>query len=177
MRSDNVNRRAGLLFAILFVLVIACGADAASNPAPTSPGDDQGVFPPTPTVVPAFSSAPPRIQPGISTLRDPELVGIVDWINSEPLTLKNASADGAVLVDFWTYSCVNCIRTFPFLRAIHDRYSDQGLTIIGVHSPEFEFEKVPANVAAAQSAVLHRARMSSMGRVGRYSPNMEQASV
>jgi thiol-disulfide isomerase/thioredoxin len=54
-----------------------------------------------------------------------------------------------VLIDFWTYSCVNCIRTFPYLRDWHDKYSDYGLVIIGVHTPEFEFEKDPGNVAAA----------------------------
>ncbi len=54
-----------------------------------------------------------------------------------------------VLIDFWTYTCVNCIRTFPFLREWHDKYADQGLVIVGVHSPEFEFEKKRENVEAA----------------------------
>jgi thiol-disulfide isomerase/thioredoxin len=54
-----------------------------------------------------------------------------------------------VLVDFWTYSCINCQRTFPFLTEWHRRYADDGLVIVGVHSPEFAFEKVEANVADA----------------------------
>lgn len=54
-----------------------------------------------------------------------------------------------VLVDFWTYSCVNCIRTLPYLKAWYEAYKDKGLVIVGVHSPEFEFEKLPSNVSAA----------------------------
>ena len=54
-----------------------------------------------------------------------------------------------VLIDFWTYTCVNCIRTLPFLREWHDRYSDEGLVIVGVHTPEFEFEKIYDNVVQA----------------------------
>jgi thiol-disulfide isomerase/thioredoxin len=70
------------------------------------------------------------------------------WIGSEPLT--SAALDGKVVVyDFWTYSCVNCVRTLPHLRAWYDRYEDEGLVIIGVHSPEFEFEEDPDNVRRA----------------------------
>ncbi len=54
-----------------------------------------------------------------------------------------------VLIDFWTYSCINCIRTLPFLQAWHERYADEGLVILGVHTPEFEFEKVYDNVVEA----------------------------
>ena len=71
----------------------------------------------------------------------PELKGIRAWINSEPLTIKELRGK-VVLVDFWTYSCVNCIRTFPYLREWNAKYADDGLVIIGVHTPEFEFEKV-----------------------------------
>jgi thiol-disulfide isomerase/thioredoxin len=78
----------------------------------------------------------------------PELRGIDNWINSRPLTLEELRGK-VVLMDFWTYSCVNCIRTFPYLRDWHDKYSDYGLVIIGVHTPEFEFEKDPGNVEAA----------------------------
>ena len=78
----------------------------------------------------------------------PELRGIDNWINSRPLTLQELRGN-VVLIDFWTYSCVNCIRTFPYLRDWHDKYSRYGLVIIGVHTPEFEFEKDPENVGAA----------------------------
>lgn len=84
-----------------------------------------------------------------STLRDcgsaRELVGISDWINSEPLTLEGLRGR-VVLLDFWTYSCINCQRTLPYLTRWDEQYRDRGLTIIGVHSPEFAFEKVVANV-------------------------------
>jgi len=70
------------------------------------------------------------------------------WLNTAPLT--NADLAGkVVLYDFWTYSCVNCVRTIPYVRAWYDRYRADGLVIIGVHSPEFDFEKVHSNVASA----------------------------
>jgi thiol-disulfide isomerase/thioredoxin len=78
----------------------------------------------------------------------PELAGITEWVNSPPLTMESLRGRG-VLVDFWTYSCINCRRTFPFLRALHETYGPRGLTIVGVHSPEFDFEKLPANVERA----------------------------
>ena len=78
----------------------------------------------------------------------PELIPGGEWINSEPLTIKELKGK-VVLVDFWTYSCINCIRTMPYLRTWHGKYSDKGLTIIGVHAPEFEFEKNIDNVREA----------------------------
>jgi thiol-disulfide isomerase/thioredoxin len=70
------------------------------------------------------------------------------WLNSPPLTNREL-ADKVVVYDFWTYSCVNCVRTLPYLRAWHDRYARDGLVLIGVHSPEFDFEKDRGNVEAA----------------------------
>ena len=67
---------------------------------------------------------------------------------SMPLTLTGLRGK-VVVVDFWTYSCVNCVRTLPYLRAWYDAYKDKGLVIVGVHTPEFEFEKKTANVARA----------------------------
>ncbi len=83
-----------------------------------------------------------------TTFKAPEIKGIDAWINSEPLTIEELRGK-VVLVDFWTYSCVNCIRTFPALRQWHAKYADDGLVIIGVHSPEFEFEKDYGNVLKA----------------------------
>ena len=78
----------------------------------------------------------------------PELTKITGWINSEPFTLQEQRGN-VVLVDFWTYTCINCIRTFPYLKQWHDKYADQGLVIVGVHAPEFEFEKDYDNVVEA----------------------------
>ena len=78
----------------------------------------------------------------------PELTNVNGYINSEPITLADLR-DKVVLVDFWTYSCINCIRTIPYLNAWHEKYADNGLVIVGVHTPEFEFEKDYNNVKAA----------------------------
>ncbi len=78
----------------------------------------------------------------------PEIRGIASWINSEPITFEE-NRGKVVLVDFWTYTCVNCIRTLPFLKAWHEKYADKGLVIVGVHTPEFDFEKDRDNVIEA----------------------------
>ena len=85
------------------------------------------------------------------SVKAPEIQGISRWINSEPLTMEELRGR-VVLVDFWTYTCVNCIRTFPYLKSWHDRYEDDGLVIVGVHAPEFEFEKDYDNVLEATQA-------------------------
>jgi len=78
----------------------------------------------------------------------PELVGITDWINSDGEKISDLKGK-VVLIDFWTYSCINCIRTLPHIKEWHQKYSDDGLVIIGVHSPEFAFEKKLSNVQQA----------------------------
>ena len=78
----------------------------------------------------------------------PEFGGIDAWINGNPLIMEELRGQ-VVLIDFWTYTCINCIRTFPFLKQWHSRYADDGLVIVGVHAPEFEFEKVYENVVDA----------------------------
>lgn len=78
----------------------------------------------------------------------PELILGGIWFNSNPLTLAELRGK-VVLIDFWTYTCINCIRTLPYLRSWHEKYADSGLVIIGVHTPEFEFEKNPDNVRKA----------------------------
>jgi cytochrome c biogenesis protein CcdA/thiol-disulfide isomerase/thioredoxin len=78
----------------------------------------------------------------------PELNGAVAWINSGPLTLDTLKGK-VVLIDFWTYSCINCLRSLPYIEAWSRKYKDSGLVVIGVHTPEFAFEKNPANVEQA----------------------------
>jgi cytochrome c biogenesis protein CcdA/thiol-disulfide isomerase/thioredoxin len=81
----------------------------------------------------------------------PEFTGTQQWFNTpgeRPLSLDELRGR-VVLIDFWTYTCINCIRTFPYLRAWDERYRDKGLTIVGVHTPEFPFEREAGNVADA----------------------------
>ncbi|MGP4668793.1 cytochrome c biogenesis protein DipZ [Agrobacterium pusense] len=78
----------------------------------------------------------------------PSLDGAVEWLNSPPLTREDLRGK-VVLIDFWTYSCINCIRTLPYVRAWAEKYRDQGLVVIGVHAPEFAFEKKIDNVRQA----------------------------
>jgi thiol-disulfide isomerase/thioredoxin len=78
----------------------------------------------------------------------PSLSGAVEWLNSPPLTTQ-ALRGKVVLVDFWTYSCINCLRAIPYVRAWAEKYKDQGLVVIGVHAPEFAFEKNIDNVRKA----------------------------
>ena len=78
----------------------------------------------------------------------PSLDGAVLWLNSPPLTREQLKGK-VVLVDFWTYSCINCIRSVPYVKAWAERYRDKGLVVIGVHAPEFAFERDPANVRKA----------------------------
>jgi cytochrome c biogenesis protein CcdA/thiol-disulfide isomerase/thioredoxin len=80
----------------------------------------------------------------------PSLSGAVAWLNSPPLTVE-ALKGKVVLVDFWTYSCINCLRAIPYVRAWAEKYKDQGLVVIGVHAPEFAFEKNVDNVKKAVS--------------------------
>lgn len=77
-----------------------------------------------------------------------EFTGISKWLNSDPLTLQGLRGK-VVLVDFWTYTCINCIRTLPFVTGWYEKYKDQGLVVVGVHTPEFEFEKKTENVENA----------------------------
>jgi cytochrome c biogenesis protein CcdA/thiol-disulfide isomerase/thioredoxin len=78
----------------------------------------------------------------------PSLDGAVQWLNSAPLTSEQLRGK-VVLVNFWTYSCINCVRTVPYVRAWAQKYKDQGLVVIGVHTPEFAFEKKIDNVKRA----------------------------
>ena len=80
----------------------------------------------------------------------PDLNGAVGWLNSTPLSSKSLRGK-VVLVNFWTYSCINSLRELPYMKAWAEKYKDAGLVVIGVHAPEFGFEKDPANVKNAVS--------------------------
>lgn len=92
----------------------------------------------------------------------PPLDGAVQWLNSAPLTAEQLKGK-VVLIDFWTYSCINCLRTLPYVKAWADKYRDQGLVVIGVHAPEFAFERDVKNVSVSNlSAALPAWRRTSL---------------
>jgi thiol-disulfide isomerase/thioredoxin len=78
----------------------------------------------------------------------PEFAGISNWFNSAPLKLADLRGK-VVLVDFWTYGCVNCVNTLPHVTELYAKYRDRGLVVVGVHTPEFPFERSASNVQAA----------------------------
>lgn len=92
-----------------------------------------------------------NLKPGSPTGNNtaPDFTGATNWLNTDkPLTLADLKGK-VVLVDFWTYTCINCIRTLPFVTSWYDKYKDKGFVVIGVHTPEFEFEKKADNVSTA----------------------------
>ncbi len=96
----------------------------------------------------ASAEQPSTRQPDVGTAA-PEFTHAAkaDWINSEPLSLQ-ALHGSVVLIDFWTFDCWNCYRSFPWLNGLHDQFAGRGLQVIGVHSPEFQNERVPQSVAS-----------------------------
>ena len=99
-----------------------------------------------------FVSEKPAVKEieGVEYPLSPELAGISGYLNTEDNEIKISDYSGkVVLIDFWTYTCINCIRTLPYLTEWDSKYRDKGLVIIGVHSPEFEFEKEKSNVQEA----------------------------
>ncbi len=78
----------------------------------------------------------------------PDFVGVTQWLNSAPLSMAGLRGK-VVLVNFWTYACANCIATMPHVNRLYDAYAGKGLVIVGVHTPEFPFEKSTGNVRAA----------------------------
>lgn len=116
--------KAGLSMMAALVVALTC---AALIPPPAAAQDTQSIV----GTAPLYS-----------------LSGATGWINSTPLNGK-ALKGKVVLVDFWDYSCINCIRAVPYIRAWAEKYKDSGLVVIGVHTPEFDFEKQLANVQKA----------------------------
>ncbi len=153
------------LIAAVSLLALACGSTEEPEPAaavvptaaPTSVPTAMPEPTPEPTQPPEDTPTPEPTQQAASLLpgaaspdrRAPEFTGLDGWLNSEPFTLADKQGQ-VVLVDFWTYTCVNCVRTLPYIKEWHDKYADKGLVILGVHAPEFEFEKIPENVAMAR---------------------------
>ena len=146
------------VFILVMAVAAACGDSSADPPTPPSPqetGNEQeqvnvSTSVDTSTPTPGEETTPVYVPP--AKVADgplaPELVGTQEWINSSPLMLADLKGK-VVLIDFWTFTCVNCIRTLPYLKLWHSKYADDGLVIIGVHTPEFDHEKVLENVQNA----------------------------
>ncbi|WGD52214.1 thioredoxin family protein [Bradyrhizobium sp. CB1650] len=94
------------------------------------------------------SRAAPIVTAAASHQAAPEFVGINNWFNSKPLSIADLRGK-VVLVDFWTYGCVNCVNTLPHVTALYAKYRDRGLVVVGVHTPEFPFERSASNLQAA----------------------------
>ena len=124
------------------------GSGAASAGAGSGSGDGAAAPMGTPTATPVPPPPCEGSRGGDIGNCAPEFAGTQEWLNSEPLSL-DALRGRVVLIDFWTYTCVNCIRTLPYLQSWHQRYAEDGLVIVGVHTPEFEFEKRLDNVRQA----------------------------
>ncbi|ONG45086.1 cytochrome C biogenesis protein [Pseudoroseomonas deserti] len=135
--------------AVLAVIAIGLGLDTrllARTPlAGAAPLEQALVDALQPGEAPAMPPQPAAL-PVLGTL--PGLDGAVAWLNTPPLT-PQALRGKVVLVNFWTYSCINCLRSLPHLRAWAQRYADQGLVVLGVHTPEFAFERDAGNVRRA----------------------------
>ena len=117
---------------------------AASQPATGAMADSKAA----PTDSPAMTAASKQPEKLFVEDIQPSFAGATAWLNSPPLTAEVLKGK-VVLVDFWTYSCINCLRAIPYVRAWAEKYKDQGLVVIGVHTPEFAFEQNPANVKRA----------------------------
>lgn len=116
--------------AVAMLIGLGAGVPAAAQNASGAPGA-------------SVSSGAPPVE-GVA----PGFTGATGWLNTPPLSLPGLRGK-VVVVSFWTYSCINCLRTLPHVRAWAQRYAGQGLVVVGVHTPEFAFEKDPANVTRA----------------------------
>ncbi|WP_121969319.1 thioredoxin family protein [Leptolyngbya sp. BC1307] len=99
----------------------------------------------------AIALSPPpaaTLPPLPAQMQLPEFQGISQWLNSEPLTVSDLKGS-VVLIQFWTFACINCQRTLPYITRWHQQYAAQGLKVIGIHTPEFAFEREVGNIEAA----------------------------
>lgn len=128
----NILSLLGILALLVLLFVGAILAGSSINSPTTSPTTDSIV---TEEALPYLGKLP-------------KIEGIASWINSKELAAEDLEGK-VVLIDFWTYSCINCIRTLPYIRDWWGKYEDDGLLIIGVHTPEFDFENVRENVIEA----------------------------
>jgi thiol-disulfide isomerase/thioredoxin len=151
-----------MFFLVGVLLTSGCGIATVTAPQPISQQHDVTAVPtvlPTATNAPAQTSEPEQIiaaqtypneSPGELIPTEPLAPPISSqtWINSQPLEW-NSLRGKVVMVEFWTFDCINCRHVIPYLRGMYDSYRDKGFTLIGVHSPELNYERVLANVQDA----------------------------
>ena len=106
----------------MIIALLGAGCSVPSGTVKTTPGN----------TIPDLGTNKPRYK---------EIVNPAGFVNAENVNIGELVGKKVILLDFVTYSCINCIRTFPYLKAWHEKYKDQGLEIIGIHTPEFAFEK------------------------------------
>ena len=119
------SKAAATVLATVCLLGFALRAHSASDTVPAAP-----------------------MQVASATKTAPNFVGISNWLNSRPLSIGDLRGK-VVLVDFWTYGCYNCVNTLPYVTRLYGKYRDKGLVVVGVHTPEFPFEKSTTNVETA----------------------------
>jgi cytochrome c biogenesis protein CcdA/thiol-disulfide isomerase/thioredoxin len=153
LRFDLWIRRALGAAVIIGVVAIALGWDtnllakiSFVNTATAEEHLIHALGAPKPTLSNVSAAEPQPVLPDEGPL--PELSGAVAWLNSPPLTREQLRGK-VVVIDFWTYSCINCLRALPYVEAWSAKYKDAGLVVIGVHTPEFAFEKERSNVEQA----------------------------
>ncbi len=96
----------------------------------------------------ADANSSPAIQLAQAGSKAPEFKGLSNWFNSEPLSMS-ALRGKVVLVDFWTYGCINCVNTLPYVTQLYAKYKDRGFVVVGIHTPEFLWERSASNVQTA----------------------------
>ena len=135
-----------VLFGMMAIAAtINCAEDAEMNVQTSPAGASSDVASGQATLLETSTTNPPTGDP-VNFAND--FVGVTQWLNSPPLTLEELKGK-VVLVDFWTYTCINCLRTLPYLRDWNTKYASRGLVIVGVHSPEFQFKHDEGNVREA----------------------------
>ena len=146
---------AGSLAAIAAIIAIILVVVQPPQSVSVAPAPDEATTPEAATTVPqapAPVTAPPTVQaaatPAPSGPLAPEFVRVTQWLNGPALSLADLRGR-VVLIDVWTFGCYNCRNTLPYLRDWHAKYASEGLQIVGVHTPEFDFESVEANVREA----------------------------
>jgi thiol-disulfide isomerase/thioredoxin len=142
-----MRKLTSISLAMITTIIAGCTVPILS--APPSPTEQMNL--PTPTPQASNASTPSQLAVQLPELHNwgpaPELTN-AEWLNSPPLRLADLRGK-VVLVEFWTFGCINCQHVTPTLQRWHQQYGEQGLVLVGVHTPEFAYEKDVANVAAA----------------------------